>query len=548
MFTPFGLILSNKNQKNLDYFSTQLLYGLIVLSFIGLFFNFFFSLNKYLNTLILFIPLILLILKKNIYLNKQFIIFLVISSIIISLLVLESDVYRPDAGLYHLPYTKILNDEKIIFGLSNLHFRYSHISIIQYLSAISNNVIFTDNGIVFAQALIASAVIINFSYKIFIYNKNKDYNFHFFYLFGLLIFISYKMNRYGEYGNDAPSHFLLFFLISEIIVTKKDNIRDICNNFILISFIIFNKITLLMCVFLGFVSLDKISIKKIFLLKRFYFLLFFIFLWITKNVIVSGCLLYPVKFSCYEKLIWSNKNQVKNVSIENEAWTKGWPDYVKIQNLNDKTKISQEDYSKEFYWLPYWSNGHLKKITSILLPYLIFLLFITIYLNYYKISKKKLIINKTYLYIIFIMIVATILWFVKVPVFRYGYSYFISVISLIFSYICIHFIDFKKQVQKFLNLLLIFCISIITIKNVVRIIKTDNNYSNHPWPKYFAMNQSNIKQENKEIIINGKKFYEPKKNEYCMYSNSPCGHDGNGIRKNLDLILKKKYIILYSKN
>ena len=88
--------------------------------------------------------------------------------------------YRPDAGLYHLPYVKILNDEKIIFGLSNLHSRYGHISIIQYLSAISNNLIFKENGIVFAQALIASSVIINFAYKIYNYNKKNEYNFHFF--------------------------------------------------------------------------------------------------------------------------------------------------------------------------------------------------------------------------------------------------------------------------------------------------------------------------------------------------------------------------------
>ena len=141
----------------------------------------------------------------------------------IFILLLESNVYRPDAGLYHLPYINILNDEKIIFGLSNFHFRYGHISIIQYLSAISNNFIFKENGIVFASALIASSVIINFSYKIYRYNKNKNYNLHFYYLISVLVFIIYKMNRYSEYGNDAPSHFMFFFLISELIILDKKN-------------------------------------------------------------------------------------------------------------------------------------------------------------------------------------------------------------------------------------------------------------------------------------------------------------------------------------
>ena len=52
LFTPFGLILSNENQKNLDYFSTQLLYGLIIISFIALSLNFILPLNKNLNSLI----------------------------------------------------------------------------------------------------------------------------------------------------------------------------------------------------------------------------------------------------------------------------------------------------------------------------------------------------------------------------------------------------------------------------------------------------------------------------------------------------------------
>ena len=173
LFTPFGFILSNKIQKDLNYFTSQLIYGLIIISFIALLLNFFFPLNRWLNTAILIIPIIIIIKNIKIYYNKTFLGFLTISTFLITILIVESNVYRPDAGLYHLPYIKILNYEKIIFGLTNFHARYGHISIIQYLSAISNNFIFNDNGIVFAQALIASSVIINFSNKIYLYNKEK---------------------------------------------------------------------------------------------------------------------------------------------------------------------------------------------------------------------------------------------------------------------------------------------------------------------------------------------------------------------------------------
>ena len=66
---------------------------------------------------------------------------------------------RPDAGLYHLPYINILNESNLIIGLSNLHFRYGHISIIQYISAIYNNSIFTDNGILVPTAVIYLALL-----------------------------------------------------------------------------------------------------------------------------------------------------------------------------------------------------------------------------------------------------------------------------------------------------------------------------------------------------------------------------------------------------
>ncbi len=542
LFTPFGFILSNNNKKNLDYFSTQLLYGLIILSFIALLLNFFFPLNKALNTLIIIFPIILILKKKNIYFNRQFLSFIIISGIIITLLILESNVYRPDAGLYHLPYIKILNDEKIIFGLANFHFRYAHISIIQYLSAISNNLIFGNNGIVFAQALIASSVIINFSYKIYEYNKNREYNFHFFYLVSIIIFIFYKMNRYSEYGNDAPSHFLFFFLVSEILKSKKRGIDNLLNNLLIILFIILNKITLLLSILLAAFDFKEIKLKKLFFSKKFYFLGIFAILWFAKNIFVSGCILYPVKSLCFEKFIWTDIQKVQAVASENEAWTKGWPDYTKIQNEREAKIVDLKTYVKSFYWLPYWSKNHLKKILNIIIPYILFLAALMIYLNYIKSSFNNLKIKKKYYFLIIVMFLSSLFWFIKVPMFRYGYSYLIIFISLIFAFICVQF-EFKKNIQKFFNILLIFCFSVFIFKNILRISKSENDYNNYPWPKYIAMNKDNIDNGVEKLKLNEKILYKPNKNGYCMFSLSPCG--SYGIGEGLNLIKKNNYLIFY---
>ena len=54
------------------------------------------------------------------------------------------DSNRPDAGLYHLPFINIINDSKLIFGSANLEFRFGHTSILQYLAAGFNNIVFTE--------------------------------------------------------------------------------------------------------------------------------------------------------------------------------------------------------------------------------------------------------------------------------------------------------------------------------------------------------------------------------------------------------------------
>ena len=81
------------------------------------------------------------------------------------------------------------------------------------------------------------------------------------------------MNIYGEYGNDAPAHFLFFFLISEIIKlieNKESHFKE--NNFILSIFITLNKITMGFAIFIPLIFLNKknylvfLKCLKIFLL------------------------------------------------------------------------------------------------------------------------------------------------------------------------------------------------------------------------------------------------------------------------------------------
>ena len=76
------------------------------------------------------------------------------------------------------------------------------------------------------------------------------------------------------------------------------------------------------------------------------------------------------------------------------------------------------------------------------------------------------------------MVIFTIMWFLKVPVYRYGYSYFISFLGLGFAYLCTLNISIKKNAYNFFISFLFVMIMVFTLKNLLRIINPeDKNYT-----------------------------------------------------------------------
>ena len=524
IITPLGTFFNNQNDYSILNYTKNLIYGFIFLSFLALLLNFFFPLNRFINTIILLIPLIIILKKFSYFYNLNFLKFLVINSIIIFLLITKSNVYRPDAYLYHIPFIDILNHNKIIIGLSNLHYRFGHISIIQYSSSIFNNYIFLKNGIFFSIAIIASAIITNFIFNLINSIEKNKYDIHFFFVLFVIIFISYKMNRYSEYGNDSPTHFMFFYLISEILKSlseKKDNLPEL----ILISaFILMNKITMSLSIILPLLLFKKIS-KSVLLNKTNFFTIIFLFLWLIKNILISGCIIYPIKNTCFSNLSWSDIELTKKVSVENEAWTKGWIDQ------KGENKYSTNDYIKDFNWIKTWSQNHLKKINSIVTPYVVFLLIIFfIFLIRSKINNS---VNKplTYLYLIFLLGIFSLVWFLKVPVFRYGYSYVISFICLILAY----FIYSRNNLgnRKIFISVIFLCISIFIIKNSIRIFDLDKNVAKEIWPKIILFDQ---KKKLKQVKLSNLTYYESPSE--CGFGYPPCTNYQN-------LKLKSKIVNSY---
>ena len=521
----FSKILGTNKNTFFDLSLTSL-FGLISLSLISLLINFFLPLNQQTNTVVLIILILsLLITNPNFlrnYKSKIVINFVIISSLGIFLMLSLSKIYTPDAGMYHIPYINILNENKIIIGLSNLHHRYGHISIIQYLSALHFNYLFGINGILIPLASLAIYSIVLFLSNI---NQKKDLSISNIFSILIVIYICWKMNRYSEYGNDAPGHFIFFITIliylNAFEISRKINEQTFYIIAFFSIFAFFNKTFLIFSLLVPLICLNKNILKNVF---NFKFLILFLFLSFCaiKNILTTGCILYPMPSSCFD-LSWTNFNGYSNiyeVSIGSEAWSKDWS--------NQKGNIlPYKEFLENFYWVKFWIQNHFIKILEILIPYLvaiiIFIFFIKI-MNKRNQSEYKL--NfKYYIPILTVIMVGILVWFLKAPIWRYGYSYLVSFIALSSALIISYNLSGLRVLKekKISNTIIFLTIIILSTKQFVRIYKNfDVNYSNYPWPKYYSETLENSEINLERVFKNENFFYFIPKKSYCFYSKSPC--------------------------
>ena len=98
--------------------------------------------------------------------------------------------------------------------------------------------------------------------------------------------------------------------------------------------------------------------KKLKIIKNTKIVLCFILIsiWFLKNILVSGCLIFPIKNTCIKSLNYYNENVLNLASNEGEAWAKGFPDQ------KENSKLTLEQYNANFNWLETWKKNHFKKI------------------------------------------------------------------------------------------------------------------------------------------------------------------------------------------
>lgn len=505
------------------------LFGFILLGLISLSINFILPLTQKINTIIFFVLIFTFFVQnrheiakiKKILITSFFVTFL--SIIFISF----SDSYRPDSFLYHFPFTNLINEHKILSGVSLVHFRFGHISIMQYIDGIFNNFINGKEGITLSVSIIFSLFFIFLIEEINKIFKNDNYlNFYNFFIILSFIFLCLRMNRYSDYGNDHPATIFFLYFIA-VYIKNFNNYNSNIKKYLslLATFIftlkIFYFVPILLC---AFIWLKKIDIKVINLANIT--CLIMLFFWFTKNILISGCLIYPVSFTCNSNLPWYNENKVnfvnaEKISIASEAWAKNWNTFRKKETKQttalDKFS-SQKKYIKDFNWVKEWSKVHGKFIINKLLPLLIVIL-----LFYFLTKKNKSFshetVKKNKIFILFFLInlFGLILWFLKFPIMRYGLAYIFMQIFFI------SYFFFKGRNLHKSKYILLICIFVFFTKNTLRII---DDYNVNFYPKISPNLKYN--ETNKENFT----IYTTKKSSYlCGYFKSPCTNYSENLKK-----------------
>lgn len=505
----------NTSQKK--FIDIQIIIAVFVISNLILIANFLISINKYLNTLFFLLPLtgfFFLSWENKIKVFKYSFKF----SIFVIILLSFDNINRPDAALYHLPYISILNENKIIIGLSNLHFRFGHTSIIQYLSAGYNNFLFSESAILIPVCLIFYSVS-HFFYVQVKYNFKKN-TLLFLFCSLILIQILYDMNRYSGFGNDVPAHLLFFLSCFLFLIIKRNNQDDISVLFLLTFFTFQNKPTLMLIALLLLFYIRNIFIKKNIVI------FIFIFFFFLKNILVSSCLVFPIKQTCYN-FSWSsskyfNVNSVDKVSTENEAWAKAWPG----------SKLSYSDYLKS-NWMYKWTKEHgstvvAKKLTPILI--LVSLIYLITLFQYKKIVLHK---NKKLLFICILCFFGSILWFLKFPTYRYGASY---LITFVISTFVLFINQISDNTKKYIKILITFIFFLVVSKYL---LKYEHVNQRSVWPNIWP-----IKTNINKVYLNDEFAFYKANNGLCFFGKSPCT---NLEIKNLNMKNKSGYKLFYMK-
>ena len=485
-------------------------------------YNFSFGLkNEWINLMIFIIGLICFILDKNKTNNK---IFYFLPVFLFSGILVYNN--HNDFHLYHFQNIIELIDNNPKIGIGNLNPKYVYASFFIYFESLFHFPIYQYEFTNVPRYLVFVSIC---GYLLFnVLERNK---FNQFLSAVLLIFFLLKFKRFSEHGYDYIVTFFIIFIFLEFFYTNKKKIYHLKSMLFFFAILVCIKVTGLF--FLPFIIYAICKNYLIIFSEKSWsknliptFIVLFIF--IMNSFLNSGCILYPLKSSCFNQnlISWSvNYNYIEKESDVAKQWAKGFYH----QDKSNK-ELSYEKFLKNGKWIPSWFQSHFKN--KIFEPILIFISTVLIY--YFLSRSKKEKEKKNSLKIFILSFISLIFWFFSLPQLRFGYSFVLIYIFLLFSF----FLKNENALNKRCKIFILLAIVFFNYYNINRIFdefsqninfpfyqtlsyKTQMNRTNDVAYQTYIRGKSNIRviDEKKNLLLKyNLSFFEDNLNYYKKYN------------------------------
>ena len=485
----FGIVFRKIIFKSSSLFNLGFdgLVGIFILTIYSYVSHFFFSHNLEHNFLVILTGLIMFFLNYN-KIKYNFELKIFISVFLILFFAFIAFKTHDDFSYYHFGYTNYINESKFLIGVGNFNHGFRTPSSIFYLNSlfylpiVEKYMFHIGAIIIMGYSLIHLITLLNYKFL------ERDNDYIFFLILLSIIFIFIFFYRISEHGSDRSAQILIFLLFIEIFIFFK---------FLRTSDIFLGKILILSSLIISLKSFYFvyfiILIPILFLLKKnnklgilknllkiipFYLATLLILSVLLVNFFNTGCLVYPVYFTCFSDFEWSILiNDVKLMNSHYENWAKaGAGPNFKVDNI--------ENHIMYFNWVPNWIDNYFFIYFSDFLFGILFLILI-IYLSFFSAKKNKKKQDTYLLPIYFFLIILFFEWFYNHPALRYGG--YILICLLIFIPIS-KFLERNKlnfkQLQKRISVLLLVTAIIFLFRNVNRINDEIIKYNFNPFQDF----------------------------------------------------------------
>tara|TARA_B110000977_G_scaffold201338_1_gene295422 strand:- start:2554 stop:4257 length:1704 start_codon:yes stop_codon:yes gene_type:complete len=448
--------------------------------------------------------------RKNRKYKKEYIFTLVVFVLLfISLIQFKN---HDDFPYYHFPYTYYLTQQSFYFGIGEFNHGFRTPSSIFYLNSLfylpyAKFYLFNFTSIFvlgFANIILLKKV--HYYFK-FLKIRNEELNFINFLSLLSFIFINIFFYRLSEYGTDRAAMILIFLFIIELLNFlnfKKINKTDLFCIYLLGGLIISLKafyilyiVFILPLFFLIFKKKRNYfkTFKFIFINKYCVLFLILLFFVLTTYFINTGCIIYPLSFTCFEHVSWGIPlTEVKAMNDWYELWSKGGATpNLRVEN--------PQEYIKGFNWVNNWIDIYFFNKVSDFILGIILLISIFLFSFRQNFFEKKIIKINYYIYLIYLLIfILGIVWFYNHPALRYGGYHILALLT--FIPISIKLSSSGLNMRKYTRT--IFILIFITIfifigRNMNRITKEVEIYGYKPISQTFYFIDDNYFRIQKEM-------------------------------------------------